>query len=158
MIVIMNSAGVKEKAIEPLNKFAGTLKTLPGNMFIILTGKITFITDRLLNRFPAEKRRFILLGFGGAFLILLITGILIANNGRQKKGASPEMNAGPVIPADELFIPGEPDFVPEYLPEREPRLSWSLEEIRPYWKSPENTELWRGEIKSAIDNLMEGVP
>jgi hypothetical protein len=147
-------ARIKEKVIELLNKFAGTLKTLPVPRNIFLKSKI----NRLLDRFPEEKRHFILIGLGGVFLALLVISFLIVNSGKSKKGELPEITARPLIPDEELFIPDEPDFVPEYLPEREPRLSWSLEEIRPFWKRPENTELWREEIKSAVDKLMEGVP
>ena len=68
------------------------------------------------------------------------------------------MSSGPYIPPEELFIPTEPDFLPEFLLEREPRSSWSLDEIRPYWKNPGTPEFWQEEIKSAVDKLMEGVP
>jgi hypothetical protein len=159
--MIMDLTRVKETAKELLNKFAGALKELPAHrrkVFAYLTGKINFFEEKYLGRFPKEKRRFILLSFAGLFVILIALALLMVNSGKPKEGSSPPMSAGFAIPDDELFIPGEPDFVPDFLPERESRLSWSLEEIRPYWRSPENAGLWRGEVKSAVDNLMEGVP
>jgi len=59
---------------------------------------------------------------------------------------------------EELFIPAEPDFVPEFIFEREKRRFWSLEDIRPYWKAPDSNDRWTEEIKSAVDKLMEGIP
>jgi len=66
--------------------------------------------------------------------------------------------AGLVLSQDDFFIPAEPDFLPEFLLERDPGHTWSIEDIRPYWKSPERTGRWQDEIKSAVDKLMEGVP
>ena len=133
------------------------------NLVSGLAGEITSSIDKNLGRFPKAKRPFILLGIGGGIFILLIITVLIVNSGKSKEkasaaGSSQAMVGGSAIPVDELFMPGEPDYLPEYLLEREPRFSWSIEEIRPYWKSPENPELWRGEIKSAVDDLMKGVP
>ena len=110
-----------------------------------------------LERFPIEKRKpllFGLCGFAVLFLVLLITGLAVGI-GKPEKAVS--MASGPFIPVEDLFIPAEPDYVPDFIPEREPRSSWSLDDIRPYWRSPGNSEYWRREIKSVVDKLMEGV-
>lgn len=62
-------------------------------------------------------------------------------------------------PAD-LFMPPEPDFVPEVLLEREPRDGWSEEDARPFWTDPmeENPEKWRRLIQSGVDEILERVP
>ena len=131
-----------------------------GNMSAFLNGKIDALTDRFLGRFPAEKRRSMLFALGGlvALLLILVISVLMANFRGPKESTSVDMSAVPVIPPQELFIPGEPDFLPEFLLEREPRRSWSLEDIRPYWRSPADSKRWREEIKSAVDKLMEVVP
>ena len=126
----------------------------------LVTGKINFITDRLLGHFPEEKRRPVLYIFGALifiFLILCVTALAVNLRG-PKKNVTPDMAVGPAIPAEDLFFPSEPDFLPAFILEREPRFSWSIEDIRPYWRNPEHTEKWREEIKSAVDKLMEGVP
>ena len=109
-----------------------------------------------LDKIPKEKQKpmFIILGVVLLFLIILIPA---ANAGKSKKAAGSILPSGLSIPSDELFFPDEPDFMPEYILEREPRGFWSLEEIRRYWKVPQHTELWKNQIKSAVDNLMEGV-
>ena len=153
----------KEKASELLNKFIEALRAFPaalGKICANLSGKIDPLADRLLGRFPEEKRRPILFAFGGlvVLLFILIISTVVIHAGRPKKGDAVEMSAGPRIPPEELFIPTEPDFLPEFLLEREQRSSWSLDDIRPYWKSPGNQELWQDEIKTAVDKLMEAVP
>ena len=173
----------KEKARELLNKLTGAfgaLKALPaslGNLSARFSsvlkpgflksakGKIDSFAVRLLQsfrsgRFMAEKRRpmFFILGGLVVLLFILIIIMLAANPRGSKKSSSMDMSAGPYIPAEDLFIPSEPDFLPGFLFEREPRSSWSVEDVRPYWKSPEDPGLWREEVKSAVDKLMEGVP
>jgi len=125
----------------------------------LVSGKIDAFTARFLHRFPEDKRKLVFFGIGGLAVLffILIIAILIGNSGKPGKPASQATIAGPVIPQEDLFMPAEPDFLPEFLLERDPRLSWSMEDIRPYWKSPEKTGRWQEEIKSAVDELMEGV-
>ena len=106
------------------------------------------------------KRRVMIFGIGGfaALFLVLIIAVLALNLGSSKGKSVQNLAAGPSIPVEDLFIPAEPDFVPQFLPEREPRRYWSLDDIRPYWKNPGNPDLWREEIKSAVDKIMEGVP
>jgi hypothetical protein len=89
----------------------------------------------------------------------MITAILAINTGKSKNiSPSAAMTTGPSIPADDLFIPGEPDFIPDYILGKEKRSFWSVEDLKPYWKTPGNHEFWRSEIKSEMDKLLEGVP
>ena len=115
--------------------------------------------NSLLDRLPEGKKRPFLISLGGlGALLIIILVIIIAKPGSNRSNSASPMAKGFVIPQEELFLPSEPDFVPEFLLEREPRKIWLLEDIRPYWKSPEISGLWREEIKSAVDKLMEGVP
>ena len=117
-----------------------------------------FINDRL-DRLPEEKKKPFLIGLGGlGALLLIILVIIIVKPGRGGQNSTSAMARSFVIPQEELFLPSEPDFVPEFLFERQPRNVWLLEDIRPYWISPEVSGFWRDEIKSAVDELMEGVP
>ena len=132
----------------------------------MLTGKAGPLTARLLQGLApirsmamADKKRAALFIAGGAFLlILVITALALNARGPREGGAPADMRAAHVIPSEELFIPDEPDFLPPFLLEREPRHFWSVEDIRPYWRSPGNPEFWHGVIRSAVDELMENVP
>ena len=143
----------REKIGELLGKFGEILSEIKSVLFSLF--------DRILERFPEEKRRPIMFGTAGALVFFLVIIIaLSANSGRPERAAAPEMAVGPSIPIpiEELFLPAEPDFLPQFLLEREPRQFWSIEDIRPFWRNPGSPELWRREIHSAVDRLMEGVP
>jgi len=111
------------------------------------------------RRFPSGKKKLILFGLGGAVVLifgLLITIIVV--NSRPKRTGVSNVAAGLTIPAEEFFFPPEPDFLPDFLPERERRYFWTLSDIRQYWKAPGNSGRWMDEIKSTVDSIMEGVP
>ena len=118
------------------------------------------LETRFLHSFPEKQRRPVLLGIGGLTLlfIFLLISIPVTLSGRTRQTAPARVASGFIIPSDELFIPSEPDVLPYFIIEREPRGFWILEDLRPYWRAPENTDLWREQISSAVDRLMEGVP
>jgi hypothetical protein len=64
------------------------------------------------------------------------------------------------VPPEDLFLPGEPDFLPEVLLEKERQGVWTAEDAKPFWRDPlqDNPELWRGRMETVIDRLMERVP
>jgi hypothetical protein len=109
-------------------------------------------------------RKVMLLGLGVLGLLwLIILVLVIHHNANLKSNSSRELiNAfKPLsIPPEDLFPPDEPDFLPDILLEREPRNPWTAEDVRPFWKDPlhEEPEPWREEIKTVIDELLEGVP
>jgi len=124
-----------------------------------LIDRVFEFINSFIERIPEGKRRPFLIGLGGlGALFLVILVIAIVKPGRRGGNLSSPLASGFVIPQEELFLPSEPDFIPEFLLEREPRKVWQLEDIRPYWKSPEISGFWREEIKSAVDKLMEGIP
>ena len=116
--------------------------------------------ERFLSFLHDKKRQPIIFGFGGmmALFLLLMIITLKNNSGKAQRSTAPAFSADISIAPEELFFPAEPDFIPDFLPEREPRSNWSLEDIRQYWRVPGNTEYWKDEIKTAVDKLMEGVP
>jgi hypothetical protein len=120
---------------------------------------VTWVNN-LLDRAGPDKRKPLLMGLGGLAGVFLILAIAAGTlNSKKRRMTSPEaVPEGLTIAVEELFIPAEPDFVPEFTFERETRRFWSLEDIRPYWKTPNSSDRWREEIKSAVDKLMEGIP
>jgi len=148
----------------PANRTRGPVKA-PGKKNPFMESRFGSFTDWFRRSFgpgsvPEGKRRVMLFGIGGfsALFLILIIAILALNIGRPKESSARDLSGGPVIMSEDLFIPAEPDFIPQFLPEREPRRSWTLDDIRPYWRSPGDPDLWAGEIKSEVDKLMEGVP
>jgi len=117
-------------------------------------------TKNAISNVGPDKKKPLLIGLGALavlFLILIIAAGI--SNSRKRRKASPDIVAGDLtIASEELFIPAEPDFVPEFIFDREKRRLWSLEDIRPYWKIPDSSDRWREEIKSSVDKLMEGIP
>ena len=177
----MGFSGVIEKITGVLEKIKGIFSGLltivkeiklprpktPEVDFSEYTGKVktkfsgvSAFIDRSLDHVPEEKRRPLLIGLGGLvglFLILVIAALAL-NSGKKQRNSPAATAAGFTIPQEELFIPEEPDFIPEFLFVREPRRYWTLEDIRPFWRAPQDQERWKEEIRSAVDQLMEGVP
>lgn len=122
------------------------------------SAKIDFLANRFLGRFPEKKRRPIIYVFGSLcvlFLVLVISAI-VSHSGKPKTSVAPDVLAG--IPHEELFYPAEPNYVPRFLLEREPRHFWIVDDISLYWKKPAPSDFWQKEIKAAVDKLMDGVP
>ncbi|MDR2110005.1 MAG: hypothetical protein LBP32_01715 [Spirochaetaceae bacterium] len=119
-----------------------------------------------INEAAQTRRKLIFLGFGGAILLLLLCLITIVVVNPKIGGGSDESQElidafGPLpIPPEELFLPDEPDFLPEVLLGREPRESWTTEDARPFWKDPRegSADLWRERVGAAVDELLERVP
>jgi len=168
----MDLAKGKERAKDLFKKLMEALKTFPATLravYAFLSGKIKSIAPQLLQSvaqraaglspksFGGFSRIRVLGGLALLFLILLISALLINSRGTRERNPV-NVSAGHGIPVEELFIPDEPDFLPEFLLEREPRPSWSIEDIRPYWRRPADPASWQGVIRSAVDELMEGVP
>jgi len=142
-----------------LSGFKEKINSIPDRIKESFSVLVTRVKDAINNVGP-DKKKPLLIGFGALvvlFLILIIAAGISSSRKRQK--ASLDAVAGNLtIPIEELFIPAEPDFVPEFIFEREKRSFWSLEDIRPYWKIPDSGDRWLEEIKSAVDKLMEGIP
>jgi hypothetical protein len=140
----LGKIGEKAKSLwEALNKKAGPL------------------ADKILAPIPAEKRRLTLVCLGAVLVlfICIILIMLIKGPGRTETGDAPGLVEF-AIPPEELFFPGEPDFVPSLLPERDPRQFWTEDDVRPFWRNPGDIgrEEWRREMGAVIDELMESVP
>jgi hypothetical protein len=140
-----------------LGKIGDTIKSLAA----ALNEKAGPLADTVLSRIPEEKRRPVLLCLGGmvVLFICLIVILLAVNPGRAGAKEVREPVETALLP-EELFFPGEPDFVPSLLLQREPRRFWTVEDVRPFWKDPGSLgrDRWRDEMGAVIDKLMEGIP
>jgi hypothetical protein len=126
---------------------------------VFLNQKAGPLADGVLSRIPAEKRRLFFFCLGGsvALLMCIVVITLITGAGRPKEKNE---TAESPIPPEDLFFPGEPDFVPSLLLEREPRRFWTPDDIAPFWDDPGNLgrAQWKKEMEAVIDTLMEDVP
>jgi hypothetical protein len=160
----MDLSGIKEKINGVFEKIKGIPKKSVS--FFDKIRKPNFFSGiisrfkSILDRSGPDKKKPLMVGFGGLAVLVLVLVITIGviNSKKRRMISHEAVSEGLVIAAEELFIPSEPDFVPEYIFEREKRRFWSLEDIRQYWKIPDTSDRWREEIKSAVDKLMEGIP
>jgi len=153
---------VEDKSLENDESSETEVSKKP-SFFPALAARFKSILDSIIDRFghfEPEKRRLLLIGSGSLIGILLILVIAAGvSSSKKRRTVSPgAVSEGLTIAVEELFIPAEPDFVPEFIFEREKRRFWSLEDIRPYWRTPDSSDRWREEMKSAVDKLMEGIP
>jgi hypothetical protein len=111
------------------------------------------------------------LGLVLAVLLAVLIGMLaapgdgsIADRGRGGLPGNPGEMSGLTrdapIPAEDLFLPNEPDFLPGVVPGREQRSVWTAEDAEPYWYNPleKGEEEWRNRIRTALDEFLENVP
>ena len=109
-----------------------------------------------------ERKRLVLLCTAG-FCVLLTLAVLLSmrGSGSEKLPSEPErIRLNVAIPAEELFLPDEPDFLPGVLLERERRSSWSEEDAMEYWQNPlvSGEEQWREKIEASVNEFLERVP
>ena len=127
-----------------------------------ITEKITgFFQSRFQKLNDKEKNRFILICTVVVVVILVLSVLLSLGSKRGERSAEPQRSSRmTAIPHQELFLPDEPDFIPEVLLERERRLSWTEEDAAMYWQDPlrYGEEQWREKIEAAIDEFMERIP
>lgn len=123
---------------------------------------ITFIKGWFNKLSGGEKKRLVLVCTAG-FSVLLVFSVIMSMIGskEEKLPEEPErVRLNIAIPAEELFLPDEPDFLPGVLLERERRSSWTEQDANEYWQNPlvSGEEQWRKKIETAVDEIMERVP
>jgi len=109
-----------------------------------------------------QKRRLVLI-CTAVVVVLLILSVALSLKGSNKKepaAGKDGLNRQAAIPADELFLPEEPDYVPGVLLQREQRSSWTEEDAAVYWNDPlkQGEEQWREKLEAAVDEFLERVP
>jgi hypothetical protein len=120
------------------------------------------IKDKYQNLTAEGKKRLVYIGTG-IFIFILTLSVLVSSGSHKKDDRDKEAErtiTRIVIPADEIFLPDEPDFVPGVILEREQRIVWTEEDAASYWQDPlkHGEEQWRNKIETAIDTFLERVP
>jgi hypothetical protein len=123
---------------------------------------INFFRNWFNNLSGEEKRRLVLICTAG-FVVLLTFSVIVSMRGSKKDRfpSEPErLRLNLAIPAEEIFMPDEPDFLPGVLLERNRRSSWTGQDALEYWQDPltSGEEQWREKIEAAIDEFLERVP
>ena len=140
-------AGLGEKIKKPLAGFSGVSSVRPR---IKINSRVVLI---------------VLAGILVIMALLLVLAVVSRQKTGSKQADGLSANANDPflresLPADDFFLPYEPDFVPDVLLEREPKDTWTEEDARPFWTNPleGNEEAWRKRIESGIDSFLENVP
>ena len=119
--------------------------------------------DKLLAKLPADRRVVLTLAIGiPVILLLVIVGVsLVSKSASVKPEVLPASSAVTRrIPAEDLFLPDEPDFVPGVILGRERRTQWTTDDAMPWWQDPlkNGEQEWRDQIEKTVDVIMESVP
>jgi hypothetical protein len=128
-----------------------------------LRGGLKEKLDGLFNRLPVDRRIILTAAIGvPVILLLVIAGVsMLSEDASVKTGALPVSGVMTRrIPAEDLFIPDEPDFVPGVILEREKRVQWTAGDAAPWWQDPlkDGEQEWRDQIEKTVDEIMENVP
>jgi len=124
---------------------------------------VQFIKDWFQKLTDGQKRSLAVVCtviFTGILTISVIAS-LKSHGGEKKEKIEP---LGPVIiapiPAEDLFLPDEPDYIPGVLLKRDRRANWTEENAMEFWQDPlkNGEEQWREKIESSIDDYLERVP
>jgi hypothetical protein len=124
---------------------------------------VQFIKDKLQKLTAEQKRQFAVictLIFAGILTFSVLVSLRLGG-GEKKEKIEP---LGPVIiapiPAEDLFLPDEPDYIPGVLLKRDRKLNWTEKDAEEYWQDPlkNGEEPWREKIESSIDDYLERVP
>ncbi|MCL2265367.1 MAG: hypothetical protein FWC22_04925 [Treponema sp.] len=120
------------------------------------------VKDWFLNLSSAQKRTLALACTVGFSLILTIVVLMTMQiSAGEKMPQEPErLHIISPIPAGELFLPDEPDYIPGVLLEREQRSIWSEQDAFEFWQDPlkDGEGQWRDKIEAAINDLLEHIP
>jgi hypothetical protein len=144
-------AGLGEKAKNLLSAFSGIFSGFSVRSRIKINSKVLIIAVVAIMVIVA--------------LLLVLTIVSHPGKGESKSESTISDYANEPLkrdstPADEFFLPYEPDFVPDVLLEREPKESWTEEDARPFWTDPleGNEDVWRKRVESGVDSMLENVP
>jgi len=121
------------------------------------------IIREFFQNLTAEQKRQLVIICTIVFSALLTFSVLLSLGNTPKKEPNDEperMTIFAPIPAEDLFLPDEPDYLPGVILEREQRTSWSEQDALEHWQDPLRfgEEQWRDKIESAIDEFLERVP
>jgi len=124
---------------------------------------INSIQDRFNQLTTDKKRRFAVILTVG-FCVILTIAVLISFSrktpDKEYSGDQERLTVNVPVPAEELFLPDEPDFLPGVLLDREKREFWTEDDALEFWQDPlrAGEEQWRDKIDTAVNELLERVP
>ncbi|MCL2208950.1 MAG: hypothetical protein FWB89_02185 [Treponema sp.] len=116
-----------------------------------------------LEKLSGGQRRQLVLACTAFFIAVLTLSVIISVNKPQRNIQPSGMEAMRfiyAIPAEELFLPDEPDFLPGVILERERRTSWTEDDAAEYWQDPlkNGEQQWRDKMEAAVDEFLERIP
>jgi hypothetical protein len=130
--------------------------------FVDLTAEIT---GTVKEQFEADPKLKIISAGIALAVVLVIAGmmLILTRNSRSRRMRDSDAVAELFrmeLPAEELFLGDEPDFLPEVLLEREQREEWTADDARPYWIDPadEGDKIYEDMIGVVVDRIMERIP
>ena len=90
--------------------------------------------------------------------VLTVIAVTASHNAQRKAEIPPPRTVKPFEP-DDVFLPAEPDFLPQALLPREPSPRWTIDDAEPYWTPPSaiDADIWLERIEKTIDTLLENV-
>jgi len=122
------------------------------------------IREGAARRAAALKRYWPFIAAGLVILVItpLVTFAVLRSRAQAEKTQAPPapLFEDVAIPDESLFLPDEPDFVPEVLPERERRETWTERDAERFWQDPRagGEEPLKDDLTEAIDRILERVP
>jgi len=125
--------------------------------------RIILAVQDWFHKLSAVQKRQIILVSTAVFAVFLVLAVVLPLKSSKKDkiiSAPAAVSRQIPIPPEELFLPNEPDFVPEVLLEREQRSVWTEQDASVFWQDPlaSGEDQWRQKIETAVDKLMENVP
>ncbi|GMO20555.1 MAG: hypothetical protein LBG79_08895 [Spirochaetaceae bacterium] len=137
-----------------------------------LKDKITAIGDtiegtkwsakrRITGFFSQKSVKIYIALFALICVLAVVITIFVAKALKNKKTkAPPPMFAIEKIAEEDIFLPGEPDFLPEILFEQGQKKYWTKEDALEFWTDPAEfgDEVWLKKASEIIDEVLERVP
>jgi hypothetical protein len=127
--------------------------------------KFAGLTAGMRKKFEADPKLKVICAGAVLLAVLAIVGImlLLTRNSRTRRTRDSDDIAELFrmeLPAEELFLGDEPDFLPQALLERERRDSWTADDASPYWTDPgdEGDKVYEDMMGVVVDGIMERVP
>jgi len=126
--------------------------------------KIILTIQKWFQKMSAEQKRRFVLVCTGIFVISLTLSVIFSLINKEKpiriENQPERIYLNLPIPAGDLFLPDEPDFIPGVILQRDRRTSWTEEEAAEFWQDPLRfgEEQWREKIEAAIDEILERIP
>ena len=125
--------------------------------------KIIQVIQRWFQKLSAEQKRRFVLVCTGIFVTLLTLSVILSLINQERplriENEPERIYLNLPIPAGELFLPDEPDFVPGVILQRERRTNWTEEDAGEFWQDPLRfgEGQWRENIETAIDEFLERI-